>query len=414
MDIPRPKTRSYRPHFLAGSMGLTLILVTLGLSRLRNASPTVERSALWVDRVKRGPMLREVKGSGTLVPENIRWITADTAGRVERIALRPGAVVREDTELLQLSNPDVMLQELEAERQLAGAQADLINLRSRLSLEVLAQQSSLAALRTELLDARRRAIANQQLLRNQMASELECKQSDEKAEELATRLDIEQRRLAVLTRGLSDQLQAQQLQVEKLRAVAQFRKQQVESMRVKPGWNGVLQELPLQLGQWVTPGSLLAKVVQPERLKAELRIPEIQAKDLQLGQSAEIDTHNGVASGQVTRIEPAANQGTVLVEVSFRDELPRGARPDLTVEGTIQLERLADVLYLGRPAGSQPESVMELYKVSRDGDAAQRVKVKLGRSSVNSVEVRSGLIEGDRVVLSDMTSLDSAERLRLK
>ncbi|MFP2904172.1 efflux RND transporter periplasmic adaptor subunit [Pyxidicoccus sp. 3LFB2] len=414
MDIPKAKKKTRKPWVLAIAGASALLIMTVGLSRLRPAAPSVERASVWLDTVKRGPMVRQVKGAGTLVPEYIRWLTADTAGRVERIHVRPGATVKADTLLMELANPDVQLQALEAERQLASAQADLIRLRMELETQRLGQESSVAALTTESADASRRAEASNALHQKELIGELEVKQTTEKAGELTRRLELERKRLNVVASSMKDQLAAQQGQVERLKAVAQFRRNQVESMKVRAGEDGVLQELPLELGQWVTPGVLLAKVVKPERLKAELRIAETQARDIQPGQKALVDTRNGVVEGTVARVAPAASQGTVRVEVSLPEELPRGARPDLTVEGTVELERLGNVLSVGRPAGAQPNGTMSLFRLMPGSDEAIRVPVQLGRGSVNAVEVVQGLQEGDQVVLSDMAAWDAVERVRLR
>ncbi len=414
MDIPKAKKKTRKPWVLAIAGALGLIVITVGLSRLRPAAPTVDRASVWLDTVKRGPMVRQVKGAGTLVPEYIRWLTADTAGRVERIHVRPGATVKKDTLLMELSNPDVQLQALEAERQLASAEADLIKLRMELETQRLAQEAAVATLTADAADASRRADASSELHKKELIGELEVKQTTEKAGELSRRLELEKKRLGVVASSMRDQLAAQQGQVERLKAVARFRRTQVESMRVVAGEDGVLQDLPLELGQWVTPGVLLAKVVKPERLKAELRIAETQARDIQPGQKALVDTRNGVVEGTVARVAPAASQGTVRVEVSLPEELPRGARPDLTVEGTVELERLPNVLSVGRPAGAQPNGTVSLFRLMPEGDEAIRVPVQLGRGSVNAVEVLQGLQEGDQVVLSDMAAWDAVERVRLR
>jgi len=416
VDIPR-KPRSKRLRWLGAGAGfLVLIVVTVALSRLRAAAPVVDRASLWTDTVKRGPMLREVKGPGTLVPEQIRLITADTAGRVERIPMRPGtgAHVEAGTVLLELSNPDVMLQALDAERQLAQAKADLINLRATAEGNTLNTNSSLATLEAEAADATRRAEADEGLAKNGSLSAIEAQQQVQKAESLRKRLEIEKRRLGVVSGSGKEQVAAQEAQVERLKAMVEFRRRQVEGMKVRSPERGVLSELPLELGQWVTPGALLAKVVQPERLKAVLRIPETQARDVALQLSASIDTRNGIVQGKVSRINPSASQGSVEVDVSLPGELPRGARPDLTVEGTIEIEKLQDVLYVGRPAGAQPNGQVELFKLAKDGGEARRTKVKLGRSSVSTVEVVDGLADGEVVILSDMSAWDSHERVRLR
>jgi len=414
VDIPRTRKPNRKPWIFGAAGLLTLVGVTWGLSQLRAAAPTVERGSVWLDTVKRGPMLRQVKGAGTLVPEYIRWLTADTAGRVERIHVRPGAPVEPETLLLELSNPDVQLQALEAERQLASAEAELIALRTQLETQRISQEAALASLEAEAAHAGRQAQATVALLDRAFVPTLEAQQTRERAGELSVRLDLERKRLTVLQASTRDQLAAQLGQIERLKAVARFRRTQVESMQVKAGEAGVLTELPLELGQWVTPGTVLAKVVKPERLKAELRIAETQARDIQVGQRAQVDTRNGVVEGQVSRVAPAASQGTVRVEVALPEQLPRGARPDLTVEGTVELERLGDVLFVGRPAGAQPNSTMSLFRLQPDSDEAVRIPVQLGRGSVNSIEVVQGLTEGDQVVLSDMTAWDAVDRVRVR
>ncbi|NTX10914.1 HlyD family efflux transporter periplasmic adaptor subunit [Myxococcus sp. CA051A] len=414
MDIPKAKKPRRKPWLFAIGGAFALILVTVGLGRLRPAAPSVDRASVWLDTVKRGPMVRQVKGAGTLVPEYIRWLTADTAGRVERIHVRPGATVKADTLLMELANPDVQLQMLEAERQLASAEAEFIQMRMTLETQRLAQEAAVATLTAESSDAERRATANAVLVEKDLIPALDARQAGEKAGEMTRRLDLERKKLSVVASSMRDQLVALQGQVERLKAVARFRRTQVESMKVLAGEDGVLQELPLELGQWVTPGVLLAKVVKPERLKAELRIAETQARDIVQGQKALVDTRNGVVEGTVARVAPAASQGTVRVEVSLPDELPKGARPDLTVEGTVELERLGNVLSVGRPAGAQPNGTMSLFRLMPGSDEAIRVPVQLGRGSVNAVEVLQGLAEGDQVVLSDMAAWDAVERVRLR
>ncbi len=415
VDIPRkPRNRRKRNLIFAACAAAVIAAITFGLSRLRAAAPLVDRGGLWTDTVKRGPMLREVKGPGTLVPERIRLITADTAGRVERIPLRPGAQVEPGTVLLELSNPDVMLQALDAERQLAQAQADLINLRATADGNTLTTRSSVATLEAQVADAQRRAKADEKLAAEGVISEVEARQQVERAEELRSRLGLERKRLGVVAGSGKEQVAAQEAQIERLRAVVAFRRKQVDSMKVRSIDRGVLSELPLELGQWVTPGALLAKVVQPEQLKAVLRIPETQARDLALHLGAAIDTRNGVVQGRVSRISPSANQGSVEVDVSLPAELPRGARPDLTVEGTIEIEKLQNVLFVGRPAGAQAGGQTELFKIVKGGDEAHRVKVRLGRSSVSTVEIVDGLAEGDAVILSEMSQWDTTDRVRLR
>lgn len=418
MDRPRatrgPLPRRLRLILVLLATAAVLVAVTLGLRRLRAAAPTIERTAVWIDTVRRGPMLREVKGQGTLVPEDIRWITAVAPARVERILLRPGAVVKADSALIELINPDLELQSLEAARQLGAAEAELVNLMASLETQRLAQRSAVASLQSQLGDARRRATADEDLSRRGFLSALEMAQSRDRASELDGRLAFEKKRLGVQGRGIRAQIAAQRAQLERLRSIADFRRGEVERLKVRAGIDGVLQELPLQPGQTVSAGTLLAKVARPERLKADIRVPETLAKDVQRGQRAAVDTHNGVIPAVVTRIEPAVQGGTVLVELALEGPLPAGARPDLSVEGLIELERLADVLYVSRPAFGQPGTMVSLFRLDPDGEGAQRVQVKLGRSSVRTVEVVSGLREGERVVLSDMSQWDAADRVILR
>ncbi len=393
---------------------LLLVGATLGLRRLRVAAPTVERASVWTDTVKRGPMVREVLGQGTLVPEEIRWIAAKAAARVERVLVKPGATVKADTILMELTNSDLVLQSLEADRQLAQAQAELANLVATLNAQQLAQQSVVATIGSDLGDARRRARADEVLARKGFLSELEQGQTLGRERELEGRLKFEERRLQAQGRGVAAQVTAQRAQIARLGDIAAFRRKEVEDLKLKAGSEGVLQELALQPGQSVAAGALLAKVARPDRLQAEVRIPETQAKDVRIGQKASIDTRNGIIPGKVARIDPAAVAGTVRVDVSLEGALPDGARPDLNVEGTIEIERLASVLFVGRPAFGQPEASVGLFRLEADGRHASRTTVKLGRSSVKNVEIRSGLREGDQVILSDMAQWDHVDRVRLQ
>jgi HlyD family secretion protein len=414
VDIPRKRPSRKRQRILIGAgVAAGVVLITVALSRLSPAAPTVERSTVWIDTVKRGEMLRQVRGPGTLVPEQIRWITAVTAGRVEQLLVEPGTPVEPDTPLLVLTNPDVQLQFLEAQRQLAEVEAQYLNLKAQLETQILTQQASAATVEAEYQDAKRRAVASAELADKGLIASLDAKQAEERARELATRNEIEGKRLGVSMTTMKGQLAVQQQQVERLRAVVGFRNSQVQSMRVVAGAEGVVQELPLEIGQWAQSGATLAKVVQPGNLKAELRIPETQAKDVTLGQLASIDTRNGIVPGHVVRVDPAVQQGTVTVDVTLDGPLPKGARPDLSVDGTIEIERLKDVLFVGRPAYGQGESVVGLFKLEPDGQAANRIQVRLGKSSVNTIEVVGGLEEGDRVILSDMSAWDAVDRVRL-
>ncbi len=415
VDIPRAPIKKTRRRVLTvAAVALVLVTATMGLRRLRAAAPTVERATVWMDTVQRGPMVREVLGQGTLVPEEIRWLAAKTNARVERVLVKPGAKVTPDTVILELSNPDAQLQALEADRQLAQGEAELVNLQATLNSQKLAQQSVVASLESDLADARRRARADDELARKGFLSELEQGQTLGRATELAGRLEFERKRLGAQSQGIAAQVAAQRAQVERLRSIAQFRRQEVDELKLRAPVAGVLQELPLQPGQAVAAGALLAKVARPDRLKAEVRIPETQAKDVLIGQKASIDTRNGVVPGHVVRIDPAAQGGTVLVDVTLDGALPPGARPDLNVEGTIEIERLASVLYVGRPAVGQPGATVGLFKLDPDGSSAARTTVKLGASSVKSVEILGGLKEGDRVILSDMSQWDQVDRIRLQ
>jgi multidrug resistance efflux pump len=415
MDIPRPPVRRTGRHVAyALLIAVAVAAASAGLRRLRARAPAVDRSAIWPDTVRRGPMVREVLGQGTLVPEEIRWIAARSAARVERVLVKAGAVVTADTVILELGNSDLELQALEADRQLAQAQAELARLQATLSSQRLAQESQVATIASELADARRRARADEALAARGFLSELEQGHTLGRATELTGRLEFEQRRLRAQSQAIPAQLAAHRAQVDRLRSIAGFRRREVAELRLRAGVDGVLQELSLQPGQAVAGGALLAKVAKPDRLKAEVRIPETQAKDVHVGCRATIDTRNGVVPGRVVRIDPAAQAGTVLVDVALDGPAPPGARPDLNVEGTIELERLPSVLHVGRPSTGQPGSTIGLFRIERDGIHAERVPVKLGRSSARSIEVVAGLAEGDRVILSDMSQWDAVDRIRLE
>jgi multidrug resistance efflux pump len=386
----------------------------MGLSRLKPAAPTVERATVWVDTVKRGPMLRQVRGLGTLVPVEIRWIPAVTEGRVDQILALPGVQVKPDTLLLQLSNPQLQQEALDAEWKLKAAEADYTNLKVQLESQVLSQKSEVARAQSEYNQARMQAETDTELNKLGVISDLSLKVSTTRSKELGTRAEIEDERLTNSSKVLEAQLLAKQAEVEQFRALAALKRSQLEGLHVRAGTPGVLQEQTLKVGQWVTPGTTLAKVVQPERLKAELKVAETQAKDIQLGQPASVDTHNGVVPGHVMRIDPAVVNGTVTVDVALDAALPQGARPDLSVDGTIDLERIADVLYVGRPAFGQEKSTVGMFKLEADGQTAVRAQVQIGRSSVNTVEVVQGLKEGDQVILSDMSRWDNFDRIRLE
>ncbi|MBI4420338.1 MAG: HlyD family efflux transporter periplasmic adaptor subunit, partial [Gemmatimonadetes bacterium] len=395
MDIPRDPPPKRKRYVLIGVGAIALVGVTVALGSLKPAAPTVESP--WIDKVKRGPMVRQVRGPGTLVPEQIRWISAVTQGRVERVLVQPGETVQPGTVLLELSNPDELLQALDAERALTTAQAQLIQIKTNLESQQLAQRAAVAAARSAYQEARRQLDVAMQLAKDSMVSPQELELRKDNELEAKTRLDVAERQLALMTDAIASQVASQEAQVEGTRRLVEMRRARIASMQVRAGTEGVVQDLTLQPGQWVMSGTTLAKVVQPSRLKAVLRVPETQAKDVSLGLKAEIDTRNGIVQGKVTRIDPASQGGTVGVDVSLEGDLPAGARPDLSVDGTIEIERLTDVLSVGRPAFGQSESTVSLFKLEPGGKHATRVTVKLGRTSVNTVEIVEGLREGDEV-----------------
>jgi multidrug efflux pump subunit AcrA (membrane-fusion protein) len=415
VDIPRAPAERGRKRLLYGGLAvLGLVLATLGLKSLKPAAPSVDRAAVWIDSVQRGPLLIEVRGPGTLVPERVRWISAITAGRVEKRLAEPGQEVNPETELLELSNPDVQLEALESERQLTVAQADRVNLRTNLETTRLNQEAAVAAAKAAYNDAKRNAEASSDLAKKELISAMEASRAQDRVVELQTRYEVEQKRLEVMTDAAASQLRLQDAQVGRLNAVTDFQRGRIRSMKVMAGTHGILQELPLEVGQWAQSGAVLARLVEPGRLKAVLRIPETQAKDLTLGQPAAIDTRNGIVRGAVARIDPAVQNGTVTVDVRLEGEMPRGARPDLSVDGTIQVERLDNVLHVGRPAYGQANSTVGLFKLSPDGKEATRVNVRLGRTSVNTVEVLGGLQPRDKVIISDMSRWDGVDRVRVE
>jgi HlyD family secretion protein len=415
VDIPRAPVPRGRKRLIYGGLALlAVVLTTVGLHGLKPAAPRVDRAAVWIDSVQRGPMVIEVRGPGTLVPERIRYISAVTAGRVEQRRAQPGQPVTPETVLLELSNPDVQLQALESERQLSVAQADRVNLKATLEGQRLNQEASVAGAKAAYQDAKRNADASEELASKNLISTMDASRARDHVEELDTRYQVEQQRLTVMTQAADSQLALQQAQVDRLRAVTEFQRGRIRSMVVKAGTNGILQELPLEVGQWAQPGASLARVVEPSRLKAVLRIPETQAKDVALGQPATIDTRNGLIEGKVVRIDPAVLNGTVTVDISLEGELPRGARPDLSVDGTIQVERLDQVLHLGRPAYGQANSTVGLFKLVDGGTAALRTNVRLGRTSVNNVEIVGGLQAGDKVIISDMSRWDGFDRVKVE
>ena len=417
MDIARPSNARHkriRQAIYAGIALVAVVLVSVGLSRLKPAAPTVERAVVWPDSVKRGPMVRQVRGLGTLTPEDIRWIPATTQGRVEKIILRPGTSVKANDIVLELSNPQLEQQLQDGSLKLLGAEAGLANIRVQLNNDLLQQRAASANIEADYNKARMQFQMNQALAKDQLVSDLVLKQSQVDSDSLGVRTQISKDQLASKADSMRAQLAVQQSLVDQARAVLQLTRQQRDELRVRAGLDGMLQLVPVEVGQQVAPGTNLARVANPSRLKAEIKIAETQAKDIQIGQKAEIDTRNGVVAGRVARIDPSVQNGTRTVDVTLIGALPRGAVPDLSVDGTIELERLNDVLYMGRPAFGQEQSLVGLFRISSDGVNAERVQVKLGRSSVNTVEVLSGLKAGDQVILSDMSAYDAFDRIRLK
>ncbi len=417
MDIARPsnvKKKRIRQAIYAGVGLLAVVLVSVGLSRLKPAAPTVERAVVWPDTVKRGPMVRQVRGLGILTPEDIRWIPATTQGRVEKIILRPGTQVKSDSVILELSNPTLEQQLQDAELKLAAAEAGLANLKVQLQNDLLATRASAANIDGDYNKARMTYEMKQALAKDKLVSELELKQAQVDAEQLSVRTQIAKEQLATKADSMRAQMAVQQSAVDQARAFLALTRQQKNELKVRAGLDGMLQLVPVEVGQQVAPGTNLARVANPSRLKAEIKIAETQAKDIQIGQKSEVDTRNGVVEGRVARIDPSVINGTRTVDVTLMGDLPKGAVPDLSVDGTIELERLNDVLFMGRPAFGQDQSVVGLFKVGPDGVNAERTQVKLGRSSVNTIEILSGLKVGDQVILSDMSAYDAYDRIRLK
>lgn len=419
MDIQRPsnaRAKKIRRIIYAAVAFLLIGGVSYGLSRLRPAAPTVDKATVYSDDVKRGQMIREVRGLGTLVPEDIRWIPAETNARVEKIVMRPGvdAVVKPDTVILELSDPQVQRDMLDAQYQLKGAEADFANLKVQVNSQLMNQKSAEASVRSDYEQARLQHDVDLKLYKEGIQSSHIEELSKVREEQLKIRLELEAERTRVATDSATAQLAAQEAKVEQMRALYALKKNQYDALHVRAGMNGVLQLVPVEEGQQVTAGAQLARVADPKRLKAEIKIPETQAKDVVVGQKATIDTRNGVVNGRVLRVEPSVQNGTVTVDVHITDPLPLGARPDLSVDGTIELENLRDVLYVGRPVNGSPDSKIGIFKLNEDGSEATRVNVVLGRSSVNTVEIKEGLKVGDRVILSDMSQWDAFERIRLR
>jgi HlyD family secretion protein len=422
VDIARPPSVIRKKKIRRAIYGAVALIVvagiTVGVSRLKPAAPTVDRATVWVDTVKRGQMLREVRGSGTLVPEDIRWISATTAGRVERIVLRAGAIVEPKTVILELSSPDVEQANREAQLAFQSALAAYENRKADLESGLLTQESNLATIKSNYTQADLDLQANKQLEKDGLVSSLLVKQKQGQVDDLRNRLAVETKRLEISKAGIKSQLAPQEADIAQRKAAADLQARRLDDLKVKAGMHGVLQcvcsnpTTQVERGAQVNPGSNLARVADPSMLKAELRIAETQTKDIKIGQYAEVDTRNGVVKGKVARIDPASSNGTVGVDITLEGALPSGARPDLSVDGKVRLEELNNIIYVGRPAFGQENSSVSLFKVGADGEAV-RTTVKLGRSSVNTIEIVEGLQPGDQVILSDMSTYDEYQRVRL-
>jgi len=416
MDIARPdltRAKKKRRLIYAAAGALALLVITVVVARLKPAAQSVDKNLVWVDTVKRGSMVRQVRGIGTLVPEEIRWIAARTQGRVERIVLRPGAVVTPESVILVLANPTVQQAAIDAESELRSAEAELITFKVQLERGVLDAEAGLATAKSAFETNRLQAEVNEDLFKDGLVSALELRRSKVAAEDATSLYEIEQKRYAFTKDSLAPQLAVKQATVDRASAQAQLRRDDADALNVRAGMNGVLQELPVEVGAQVQPGANVARVVDPSHLKAEVRIAETQARDIQIDQLASIDTRNGLIEGRVSRIDPSVQNGTVTVDIRLTGDLPKGARPALSVDGTIELERLENILYVGRPASGQERSTIGLFKLADDGVHARRTPVQLGRSSVNTIEILGGLQPGDRVILSDTSQWDATDHIQL-
>lgn len=414
MDKPRKSTKKNRQRVYIGAGVGVAALVTLALYSMDPAVPTVEGAGIWTDSVRRGPMVRSVRGVGTLTPENIRIIPAQAAGRVEQIHLRPGVTVEPGTRLVQLSNPELELQLMESERQLRTAESDLLNLRSTLQTQILNQEGVIATVQSQYNEAVRQAKTTEDLIAKQLIATNEAARVKDQVVELETRLRIEKERLDLLNSTVETQIGAQQAQVSQLGAIVAHRRGLIEAMDVRAASGGVLSRLELEAGQWVNPGTELARIVEPGRLKAVLRISDTQMRDVVIGQRAFIDTRNDTIEGRVVRIDPASEGGTIGVDVAFDTEMPASARPDMSVDGVVEIDRLQNVLHVSRPNHGSTGQTIGLWVLSADRKEAERVQVKLGQTSVNFVEIVEGLNQGDVVILSDMQQYDSHDRVRIR
>ena len=417
MDIARPdlaRKKKVRLVVYGAVMVAAVPALTIAVSRLKPAPPSVERSAVFVDTVRGGEMLRDVRGIGTLVPVDVRWIPAQSSARVDKIVLQSGAMVKPDSIILELSDPQLELDATNAEYAYKAARADLTNLKVQLSNGLMAQKSTAADIESEYQQAKMQADVDRQLGEEGIQAALTAKKSAVIAEQLGIKEELVQEQLKIAGDAAKAQIAAQEAHLEQQRVLYELKKRQLDALHVRAGLNGVLSAVSVEVGQQVAQGTNLVRVADPSHLKATVQIPETQAKDVAIGQKATIDTHNGTAEGHVTRVDAAVVNGTVAVDVSFNGPLPLGARPDLSVDGTIELERLPNILYVGRPVQGQPNSTIGLFRVLAGTTEAVRVKVELGRTSVTSVEVLHGLKIGDQVILSDMSAWDSSDRIRLQ
>jgi len=419
MDIKRPPKSKIKKRIRTAILIVVGVLaiggITYGLAKLKPAAPTLDRSTAVIDSVKRSEMLREVRGPGTLVPQVTRWVPAPADGRVERILVEAGVAVGPDTVLVELTNPQLEQQAADADFQVKAAEADQENLRVRLESDGMTQQAAIATINAEYSQAKLQLDADEVLAKQGLVADLVLKISRVQVQDLANRLKVEQQRLAVSYKSTKAQMNAAASRLQQLRAMAKLRREQVQALMVRAGTGGVLQVVGVQVGQQVTPGFNIARVADPASLKAELRINETQIKDVRIGQPVKVDTRNGIIQGQVSRIDPAAREGTFTIDASLIGPLPGSARPDMGVDGTIELERLPpDTLNMGRPAFGQGQETIGIFVLTPDGSEAVRTQVKLGRTSVSTVEIISGLKEGDKVILSDTSALDGFDRIRVR
>ena len=418
MDIKRPGKSKLKKRIRNGALIVVGLIavggITVGLTKLKPAAPKLDRSTAVIDTVKRGQMLRQVRGIGTLVPQLTRWVPAPAEGRLEKILVEPGVEVSTGTVIFELTNPQMEQQAIDADFQMKAAQADQENLRVRLESDGMTQQSAIASINAEYSQAKMQLETDEILGKQGLVPMILLKVARVRVEDLANRLKVEQQRLAISSKATKAQINAQQARIDQLRALAELKKSQVDALKVRAGTNGVLQQVLVQVGQQVTPGFNMARVADPASLKAELRIAETQIKDVKLGQPVEVDTRNGIIQARVSRIDPAAREGTFVVDAELIGPLPPSARPDLSVDGTIELERLDNVLNVGRPAFGQGNQTVGMFKLSPDGQDATRIQVALGRSSVSTIEIVSGLREGDQVILSDTSAWDNYNEIRVR